>query len=69
MKLIDRKQIAEKLGLTPAHVSDKLSKRSDFPAKYKIGGATRWREDQIDEWIEMQLKPKDGRKLRQNYAK
>lgn len=64
MKLIDSKQIAEKLGLTPEQVAYRLAKRPDFPAKFKIGGANRWNEEEINDWIELQRKPKDGRKLK-----
>jgi predicted DNA-binding transcriptional regulator AlpA len=52
MKLLDIPKIAEMLDLNPAHVRDRLTKRADFPAGYRIGGALRWNVDDITEWIE-----------------
>ena len=51
MKLLDVDKIAALLDLNPAHVRDRLTKRSDFPAAYRIGGALRWDEDDITDWI------------------
>jgi prophage regulatory protein len=52
VSLIDINGIAEIVGLNAAHVRDRLTKRKDFPAAYRIGGALRWKRDEVDDWIE-----------------
>ena len=52
------KDIASRLQMTEVFVRDVLSKRSDFPPAYRIGGALRWVELDFDEWLaSKQLKP------------
>lgn len=57
-QFITHQDIARKLNLNPDHVRDRLTKRPGFPAAYTFGGARRWMEDDIDEWIEKQRKAK-----------
>lgn len=52
MRLIDIPAIADILGLNAAHVRDRLTKRRDFPAGYRIGGVLRWKAEDIEDWIE-----------------
>lgn len=52
MSMIDINGIAALLDLNAAHVRDRLTKRRDFPAAYRIGGALRWKREEIDDWIE-----------------
>jgi prophage regulatory protein len=52
MTLMDINAIALLLDLNPAHVRDRLTKRRDFPPAYRIGGALRWKREDLDDWIE-----------------
>lgn len=52
MKLIDCAGIAALLTLNEAHVRDRLTKRRDFPPAYRIGGALRWKAEEVEDWIE-----------------
>ena len=40
------------LKLTKRQVAERVTKRSDFPKPYQIGGARRWAEDEILQWLE-----------------
>lgn len=60
-KLLDVEALAERFGLNAAHVRDRLSKRRDFPPAYRIGGALRWKDEDIDEWIEKRRVPPAAR--------
>jgi prophage regulatory protein len=64
MGLIDHNRIADMVGMNRAHVRDRLTKRPDFPRPFVIGGARRWREEEITEWIEAQRQAPDGRRTR-----
>ena len=52
MKLIDCAGIAALLTLNEAHVRDRLTKRKDFPPAYRVGGVLRWKQDDIEDWLE-----------------
>lgn len=52
MKLLDIAALAVLFGLNEAHIRDRLSKRRDFPPAYRIGGALRWKADEIYDWID-----------------
>jgi len=52
MRMLDITSIAELMGLNAAHVRDRLTKRADFPAGYRLGGTLRWKADDIADWIE-----------------
>lgn len=52
MKLLDITKLAELFDLNEAHVRDRLTKRKDFPPAYRIGGALRWKAEEIENWIE-----------------
>ena len=52
MKLLDCAAVGELLGLNEAHVRDRLSKRADFPAAYRVGERSlRWNEAEIRAWL------------------
>lgn len=55
-------QIATRLQLNPKHVRDRLTKRADFPQPYIFGGARRWDETEVNEWIDAQRQAPDGRR-------
>lgn len=61
MKFISAEQIAGMLGLHPAHVRDRLSKRRGFPPAYRVGGL-RWKLDEVEDWIERQRVNPAGRR-------
>ena len=52
MKLLDIAALAALFDLNEAHIRDRLSKRRDFPPAYRIGGALRWKADEIYDWID-----------------
>ena len=45
-------EVSTMLGIHPDHWRDRVSKRRGVPAPYRIGGALRWREDEIADWLE-----------------
>jgi predicted DNA-binding transcriptional regulator AlpA len=56
--LIDTGQIAGILGLSREYVTDKLTKRPDFPRPYVnlSRKMRRWKEAEIRQWIERKSK-------------
>ena len=64
-QLITIKDVAERLKIAPNTVY-RLCNRNGFPAKIKVGGAVRFDESDIEEWIECQ---KAGRKYIQRKGK
>lgn len=64
MKLLDIAKLAELFDLNEAHVRDRLTKRKDFPPAYRIGGALRWKADEIDDWIESRRLSPAARRLK-----
>lgn len=61
-RFITHIEIAERLNLNPAHVRDRLTKRPGFPTAFQFGGVRRWKEDEIDDWIESQRTSRPGRR-------
>lgn len=54
MKLITAEGIAELIGVSPRHVSERLSKQDGFPAAMRLGGLLRWDAIEIEQWIRNQ---------------
>lgn len=52
MILWTAQDIAEKLKLNVRYVRDRLSKRKDFPAAYRIGSLLRWKPEDVEKWLE-----------------
>jgi predicted DNA-binding transcriptional regulator AlpA len=52
MTLIDRRALADMLGLDADYVRDVLSKSRGFPDAIRLGTSLRWRRDEIEDWIE-----------------
>lgn len=52
MKLIDAKALADLLGMDQDYVRDRVSKGRGFPSAMRIGAALRWRQDEIEDWLE-----------------
>jgi prophage regulatory protein len=50
-KLLSVEEVADKLGICRASVFA-FSKREGFPKQIKLGRCSRWREDEIDNWLE-----------------
>lgn len=60
--LIDLKEVARMLGgMHPEHVRGRLLKRPDFPRPFRISGRVMLDREEIQDWIEMQRQPIDGR--------
>lgn len=57
MKLINRHQLAEKLGMTPRAVSIQVSRRNwdAVPCPGKFGGVFKWLDEDVDKWIQEKL--------------
>ncbi len=65
--LIDLKEVAHMLGgMHPEHVRGRLLKRPDFPRPFRISGRVMLDREEINEWIEMQREPIDGRTSRKS---
>ena len=52
MKLIDCAAVAAMLDLNEAHVRDRITKRKDFPAAYRLGRVLRWNAEEVADWLE-----------------
>lgn len=63
-RFITHQDIADKLNLNPAHVRDRLTHRPGFPSPYRFGAARRWKEEEIDEWIERQRETRNRARYR-----
>lgn len=52
MQLIDTAGIAELLGVTRAHVTDRLTKQMDFPKPFinRSQKLRRWKQDDVFAW-------------------
>lgn len=61
-RFVTTAEIADRLSLNPNHVRDRLTKRPGFPPAFVFGGARRWREEDIEEWIERQRQHPKGRR-------
>lgn len=44
--------IAALLSMSEGHVRDRLTRRRDFPAGFRLGTNLRWAEDEVLDWIE-----------------
>lgn len=53
IKLLDRHQTAEKLGMTPAALSNHVSRRNweAIPQPRKVGGRWKWLESDVERWV------------------
>jgi len=51
MKLLTRKQVADRIGVTVRTI-DKWRKEGKAPPFFKFNGSIRCREDDLDEWID-----------------
>lgn len=51
-ELLTVDELAALLKLAKRTVAEKLTLRKDFPRAYQIGGARRWREDEVLRWLE-----------------
>lgn len=45
-------QIAELLSMAEGHVRDRVTRRKDFPAGFRIGSSLRYAEHEVLEWLE-----------------
>ena len=50
MKFLKIKEVMEKTGCGKTKIYDMI-KRDEFPHQYKIGSASRWRLDEVENWI------------------
>lgn len=64
MKFLDADDIANMLKLNPDHVRDRLTKQRGFPPAYRPGGVLRWKEEDVEDWIERQAVTPAARRSR-----
>ena len=50
MKLLKMKEVIEKTGCGKTKIYAMI-KEEEFPRPYKIGSASRWRLDEVENWI------------------
>lgn len=72
MKILNRKQAAQRLGLSPNALSCHVYRKNwaGIPKPIKIGNRWKWTEEQIDAWVRERLEetarssatPKDTKK-------
>jgi prophage regulatory protein len=55
--LLDVKQLSELTGMSVSTIYRKRSLGESLPRAAKIGSAVRWRQVDVDRWIEEQLEP------------
>jgi len=52
MKLLDLRSVMDKLGGVSRSTVYNLINGGGFPLQVKVGRSSRWREDEIDKWLE-----------------
>jgi len=46
------RQIAEHIGLSLRHISERVTNRRDFPAPYRVGSRRFWKSEDVITWFE-----------------
>jgi predicted DNA-binding transcriptional regulator AlpA len=65
-KLLDYKQVAEKLGIDKASFWTYIQSKESFPKRVLIGPrSSRWVDEEVDEWLETLRSNNDGRSSRE----
>ena len=64
MKFLKIKEVMEKTGCGKTKIYAMI-KRDEFPHQYKIGSASRWRLDEVEEWIK--TRPVSWQKIKSGY--
>ena len=54
MKLIRLPEVMERVGLKKSAIYDRIQGK-EFPAPVKIGGASTWPDQEINDWIALQI--------------
>lgn len=54
-KLLTIEEVGEQLGLAPQTIYRKRSEKASLPTAVKIGGRIRWRQEDVDTWVDAQL--------------
>lgn len=52
MKYMTIADIAELLAMSVGHVRDRVTRRKDFPAGFRIGSTLRWSREEVEDWME-----------------
>ena len=58
-RLLTARDVAERLGATPATIL-RWTRHGDLPALRLPSGAVRYREDELDAWLEERATPRRG---------
>lgn len=53
--LVDASGLAAQLGISVSSIYRRRSLGEPLPPALKIGGSVRWRQSDVDEWLEQQL--------------
>ena len=60
MRIITKKELAEKVGYSAMHIS-RLEKAGVFPRRIQLGAnRVGWIEEEIDDWIRAKIAERDG---------
>lgn len=55
--LLDAKDLSAQIGMSVSTIYRKRSLGEPLPRAVKIGSAVRWRQTDVDLWLEQQLEP------------
>ncbi|MFB2573022.1 helix-turn-helix transcriptional regulator [Micrococcus sp. IITD107] len=58
--LLDAKALSAQTGMSVSTIYRKRSNGESLPRAVKIGSAVRWRQIDVDAWIEEHLEPAEG---------
>lgn len=53
--LLTAKDLSSQLGISASSIYRRRSLRESLPPAVKIGGSVRWRQSDVDAWLESQL--------------
>lgn len=59
MRLIRRKELEKKLGISRSTIYEALKNNPEFPRQVHIMGRVGWLEEEIDDYIRMLIKRRD----------
>jgi predicted DNA-binding transcriptional regulator AlpA len=65
-KLLNYKEVAEKLGIDKATFWQFIQQQESFPKRILLGPrSSRWVNEEIDEWVDQNRSSNDGRSSRE----
>lgn len=58
--LLDAKSLSAQTGMSVSTIYRKRSNGESLPRAVKFGSAVRWRQSDVDAWVEAHLEPAEG---------